>query len=144
MTSFEKLSDDASVWVFAASRPWTTDQAAMIQKHIDGFLQDWSSHGSALRAAAKILNNSLLVVALDEGPDASGCSIDKLYRLVRDLGVATGTSLLEGGRIVYRINGDVRSVPRSQRAAVPPEAVIIDTTVNRLAAIRSGAWEKKS
>lgn len=144
MTAFEKLSDDANVWVFAANRPWTAEQAAMIQKHIDGFLQDWSSHGSTLRAGAKILNDALLVIALDETTEASGCSIDKLYRVVRDLGVATGTSLLEGGRIVYRINGDIRSVPRSQRATVPPDAVILDTTVSRLADIRSGAWESRT
>lgn len=101
----------------------------------------------ALRAAAKILDKVILVIALEEG-DASGCSIDKLYRLIRDLGDATGASLMEGGgRVVYRKNGGIHSLPRAEfrraisQGQIPADTPVIDTTVERLSQIRSGAWE---
>lgn len=147
MIPFEQLSDDARVWVFAADTPLSKSQSETIQYHLDSFLEGWSSHGSGLRAAARILDDAILVVALEES-DASGCSIDKLFHLLRDLERVTGTSLIEGGRVVYRRNGGIRSLPRAEfrravsQGQIPADISVIDTTVERLSQIRSGAWER--
>lgn len=138
-----ELSDNARVWIFGAPNPLSADRAAAVLEEAVRFLSSWSAHGAAIRAAAELVDHSLLIIALDEQSDASGCSIDSLFRFAGRLGL-----MLEGGRVFYRIAGGVRSATRAEfralaeQGSIRPDTIVIDTTVERLGAIRTGAWQK--
>ena len=79
-TAFDRLPDDARLWVFAASRDLTTDEAGALLGHVDGFLERWAAHGTPVVGARELRHGRFLLVAADErATGVSGCSIDSLF-----------------------------------------------------------------
>jgi hypothetical protein len=84
---FDKLPDDARVWVYQADRPLTNDDVQAIEQGLQPALNQWAAHGQPLLASAKIVLNRFVVIGVDEGYSLpSGCSIDSSARTVRDIG----------------------------------------------------------
>ncbi|MDQ6926673.1 MAG: hypothetical protein M3154_10625 [Candidatus Eremiobacteraeota bacterium] len=138
---FDSLPGDARLWVFAAADPLDADGEADLLAATDAFLTGWAAHGAPLRAARDWRDGRFLAVAVDQSTaGASGCSIDGLFRSLRALEPAIGTSLFTAGRVYWRdTDGNVRSGDRAAlRAAatggtVGPETPVFDTTVTTAA-----------
>ena len=148
-TNIERLGPGARVWVFTSSQELDEARREAIESSVGGFLEDWESHGVRLPARCRVLHDRFLVVAADERTDPSGCSIDKLFRLLQQIASEAGTSLLESHHVFYRgRDGSVRSVTRqgfrelADRDEVDTSTVVFDTTVDRLGPIVDGGWEK--
>lgn len=93
--SLAHLSPGSRVWFFIADRPLTEAEAAQLNMAMSEFVSGWKSHGSALSAGFELRWNALLAVAVDESVEApSGCSIDKVFRLLMDFTAATGIDFL--------------------------------------------------
>jgi hypothetical protein len=139
----DQLTDSARVWIFGASEELSSCSVEAISQEAERFLATWSSHGSALRAAAEIQDDALLIVALEEGADASGCSLDKLFRFAQQ------RRLLESGRIYYREGRVIRSATRDEfrmlveQKQITDDTLVIDTTVEHLGDIRRGTWQRR-
>jgi hypothetical protein len=139
----DQLTDSARVWIFGASEELSSCSVEAISQEAQRFLATWSSHGSALRAAAEIQDGTLLIVALEEGADASGCSVDKLFRFAQQ------RRLLDSGRIYYRQGSAIRSATRDEfrklvdHGQINDDTVVIDTTVEHLGDIRHGTWQRR-
>ncbi|MEY4865518.1 MAG: hypothetical protein RLZZ114_947 [Bacteroidota bacterium] len=85
-TSFDTLSNDARIWVYAADRALTDAEVGRIEHELQAFTTDWTSHGAALHAAASVFDHRFVVIDLDtHESSASGCSIDKSLRAVQQL-----------------------------------------------------------
>lgn len=80
------LPGHSRVWIYQASHFLKPEELAFAQGKIDEFVASWHAHGSPLSAEIKILHNLFIVIAVDETvAQASGCSIDKSVRLIKDL-----------------------------------------------------------
>ncbi|MGH7665540.1 MAG: hypothetical protein ACRENI_14815 [Gemmatimonadaceae bacterium] len=140
---FESLPGTARVWVFAAEHPVTNGAEAELLDGVDAFLAEWAAHGAPLRCARDWRENRFLTIAVDDSAGAagaSGCSIDGLYRTLRDAERSLRTTLVAGGRVFFRgEDGRVSSAARevfSDLAAageVGRETRVFDTTVASLA-----------
>jgi hypothetical protein len=134
---FDTLPDDARLWVFATDRALTEPATAALQAAVDDFLARWAAHGAPLRASRDWRDGQFLAVAVDQRTEnASGCSIDGLFRTLRALEPELGASLLAGGRVYWRDpSGAVRSGDRAAlraaagSGAVGPATPVFDTTV---------------
>ena len=85
-TSFDTLPNDARIWVYAADRALTDAEVDRTENELQAFTTDWTSHGTALRAAVSVFDRRFVVIALDtHESSASGCSIDKSLRAVQQL-----------------------------------------------------------
>ena len=143
---FETLPDDARVWVFGSDRPLDDNAAARLLAEVDRFLAHWHAHGHPLSCARSWQDDRFLTVAVDQRTaGASGCSIDGLYRALRTLESAFGTSLLAGGLLFYRDPaGAVACVPRGEFAErarqgdVGRDSTVFDLTVESL-----GEWRER-
>jgi hypothetical protein len=143
---FDTLPDDARLWVFATAEPLPGEAAAPLHAAVDDYLARWAAHGTPLRAGRDWRDAQFLAVAVDErAAGASGCSIDGLFRSLRALEPALGTTLVTGGRVFWRgADGRVRSGDRAafRRAAsegeVGPGTPVFDTTVTE-----AGAWRAR-
>lgn len=130
--SFAELPDAARVWVFASDRPLGPDESARLLSEVDAFLDQWKAHGAPLRNARDFRENQFLVIGVDPSVEqASGCSIDGLFRALQELGATLGTNLVAGGRVFYRdASGAPRLVPRQQiPAVIRAETSVFDTTL---------------
>jgi hypothetical protein len=102
MVSFDQLPHDARVWIFASDRRLQAGECAELLSEVDGFLAQWKAHGAPLRAAREWRDDRFLVVGVDPTAEqASGCSIDVLFRGLRALEQRLNTSLVAGGRVFY-------------------------------------------
>lgn len=138
--SFADLPDSARVWVFASDRPLALDESAMLLREVDAFLDQWKAHGAPLRTAREWRDEQFLVVGVDPTfEQASGCSIDGLFRSLQELGARLGTSLVSGGRVFYRDeSGATRLAPRPQlRTLIGPDTPVFDTSLTSAGDYRS-------
>lgn len=108
LTSFDKLPDDARVWIFGAAAPVDDIDSAKLLAAVDAFLVQWKAHGHPLTSARDWRDERFLAIGVDQHTEgASGCSIDGLYRTLREVEQAVGSSLVAGGLVFFRGPGDL-------------------------------------
>ena len=137
LTDFSSLPTDARVWVFACDRTLNAREAGPFLEEVDAYLAQWKAHGAPLRCAREWAYDRFLSVGIDPTAEqASGCSIDDLFRRLRALGNAIGTHVLGAGRVFYRdAKGQVQSASRAEfsamavRGDVTAGTPIFDTSV---------------
>ena len=117
---FDALPDSARVWVFASDQPLDGAVADTLLAAVDQFLSEWKAHGVPLRCARDWRDGRFLAVGVDvTAENASGCSIDGLFRTLQQLEREIGARLVGGGRVFYRDaagdrDGDARGVRRAR------------------------------
>ena len=146
LTTFAALPSDARIWVFACDRNLSSDEARPLLAHADAYLAQWKAHGAPLRAAREWVDDRFLIVGIDPTAEqASGCSIDDLFRSLREIGRSVGTQLLGGGRVFYRDgNGTAQAVSRAEFSALAAKGdVTADTTVFDTTVILADDWRQR-
>lgn len=94
--SLQSLPGTSRVWTFVSSRVFSADENAIINSALEEFVSDWKAHGNELSAGYEICLNCILVVAVDEAYEApSGCSIDKVFRLLQQIGEEHGMDFFD-------------------------------------------------
>src|SRR5258708_6404279 len=100
---FDTLPDSARVWVFASDRPLDGDRANELLAAVDEYLATWSAHGVPLRCGREWRDARFLAIGVDiTAENASGCSIDGLFRRLQQLEQSLGSRLVGGGRVFFR------------------------------------------
>lgn len=143
---FESLPDSSRIWIFGSDRPVTGSAADQLLGEVDKFLDSWRAHGEPLRCSRLWADNRFLVVGVDQSTaNASGCSIDGLFRRLQELEGTIGARLVGGGRVFYRDHGGAaQSVARADlqalvaRGEVGPDTVVFDTSITDL-----GEWRAR-
>jgi hypothetical protein len=142
---FDTLPDSARIWVFASDRELAASSADTLLAAVDEFLAGWRAHGVPLRAAREWRDNRFLAVGVDvTAENASGCSIDGLFRTLQTLQREIGAQLIGGGRIFYRGRGGVVETTtrddfstRAKRGEITPATPVFDTALTDAAAWRT-------
>lgn len=145
IVSFDSLPDAARVWVFGSSNPLYKSDSSILLKKVDEFLADWKAHGDPLTAGRTFSHDRFLVIAVDQdSASASGCSLDGLFRSLKDLEKQMGTSLLDRSLVYYSDNAGIHAVHRDEftslaaSGAVSGNTLVFDPTVTTL-----GEWRAR-
>lgn len=148
--AFSDLPDDSRLWVFAASRALTPEESGTLLSRVDEFLAGWHAHGHAVVGARDLRLDQFLLVAADErATGVSGCSIDSLYRVLKEAERDLGVGLLDSSLVFYRDgDGTVRAASRPdfrellRDGALDEDAPVFDNTVRSVGDVRNEGWEK--
>jgi hypothetical protein len=82
---------DCRVWVFIGARALDATEATWVNEQLIAFTNTWQTHGKAMNATGLVFaQHALVIVANEEGVQASGCSMDKINHLVRQIGNELG------------------------------------------------------
>jgi hypothetical protein len=141
LVPFDALPDDARIWVFASDLPLVGAPADTLLAAVDQFLAGWKAHGMPLRAARDWREDRFLTVGIDPTAEqASGCSIDGLFRALQQLERVVGSRLVGGGRVFYR---DASGAPAlasrdefeslAEQGSVTTETKVFDLSLTSLA-----------
>jgi hypothetical protein len=143
-TDINSLTDDARIWLFGVSPALDAAKRARMLEQVDLFLRDWAAHNVPVTSAREVLHDSFLLIAVDKASETSGCSIDRMFGLLRQLEGDLGVAILEPQRVFVRHgDGRVTAMSRDQfRASADPHTVVFDTLAERLGDVRSGHWER--
>jgi hypothetical protein len=145
MVPFETLPDSARIWVFASDRELSGAPADTLLAAVDDFLAGWRAHGVPLRAGREWRDDRFLVVGVDvTAENASGCSIDGLFRTLQTLQREIGAQLVGGGRVFYRSrSGTIETTTRddfsarTKRGEITPATPVFDIGLTDAAAWRT-------
>ena len=100
---FDTLSDEARVWIYPASRPFSSDECDEIITKLNAFLTQWTAHGASLNAAVTIPYNRFIVIALDESQQAAtGCSIDASVKIIQEIESTYEVTLLDKMNVSFK------------------------------------------
>ena len=151
LVPLDTLPDDARTWVFAATPALEAGAATRLLAEVDEHLARWQAHGEPLTVARALTDDRFLLVAVDQrSANASGCSIDGLFRTLRESEGRFGVSLVAGGRVFWRdasgaVHGGARDafVAAAGAGGITSDTPVFDTTVGTLGAWRAG-FEKRA
>ena len=142
---FDHLPDSARLWVFASDRELAGAPSDTLLAGVDGFLAEWKAHGVPLRCARDWRLDRFLAIGVDvEAENASGCSIDGLFRVLQQLQREIGAQLVGGGRVFYRTRAGVEASSREdfsarvKRGEITAATPVFDTSLTD-----AGAWRSR-
>lgn len=146
LVPFDSLPDSSRIWIFGSDRPVTGDAATKLLSEVDKFLEAWRAHGEPLRCGRMWAENRFLVVGVDQSTaNASGCSIDGLFRVLQALEREIDARLVGGGRVYYRDHHGVpQCITRAELDAlvanrtIGPDTIVFDTSIVDL-----GEWRER-
>ena len=152
---YDKLSnlpDQARLWVYAADHSLTDEERATLDGALTTFFASWKSHGRPVRGAYDIVaGRFLLIGAIVEDADISGCGIDASVNVVEQAARDLDVDWLSPLHVFYRTpEGSVRAVSRSdfrqlvERGEVTTQTPVFDVSVDTVGALCDGAFEKQA
>ena len=102
------LADDSRIWISQANRKFSTEEKQAITAKLNTFIADWNAHGAELLADFDLPYDQFIVVGVDENQaTASGCSIDKLTKIVREIDADYSFDLLNRMLVSYENEQEV-------------------------------------
>ena len=109
------FADNARVWVYQSTRPFTEAQEAEINEQLSHFAEQWQAHGRPVKGWGKLLFNRFLVMMADESQAAvSGCSTDGMVRVVKSLEKQYDCNLFDRLSITFLVKEKAEVLPMNQ------------------------------
>lgn len=106
---FNQLPASSRVWVYAAGRPLTETEQALVKSQALEFTEGWTAHQVPLKASFMIVKDVFLVFGVDIAHhDISGCGIDKSVHLVQKWEQELGIKLFDRMQLEYEHNGTLQ------------------------------------
>ena len=130
LVDFDSLPDTSRVWIYQASRSFTTEELEEVRQSLDKFIHEWTAHGSDLNAGYDIRYNRFLVIALDQThTTASGCSIDASVYFIQNLEKKYNIDLLDKMNVSYKQGEYVAYKPLSDFKKMAKNKAVSKNTI---------------
>ena len=119
------------IWIYTLSRELTNEQLVDIKNRCQNFVDNWTAHEVSLDATFSIEYNRFLIIKVNEQKyNASGCSIDKQLRFIKDLEALFGIELLNRMLVAYLdADSNVQVIKQSQVAELVKTNHITENTL---------------
>lgn len=107
----EQFSPLSKVWVYQADRDLDEQEILATHDYLTSFCREWTAHNQQLIAGVEILYKRFIVLKVDEThTTASGCSIDKSVRAMKDLSAQLGIDFFNRMSVPYYENNEIKTV----------------------------------
>lgn len=104
-------TSDYRVIIYPASRPLAPKESKLITEKLYDFLATWAAHGKPLSSSFKIEKNQFIVVCVDEEKEAaSGCSIDALGQVMKEIDAEFNLGLFDRMKASFVENGEIKTM----------------------------------
>jgi hypothetical protein len=128
--SISNMPSEARVWVYQSNTVLTDAEVNAIKNEGAHFISDWAAHGASLKASFDILFNRFIVIAVDEQQAmASGCSIDKSVKFVKDLEQKFNLNLFDRMQVAYKEGNDIKVCSFSDFEKLAAQETVNESTI---------------
>lgn len=104
-------TNDYRVIIYPASRAFMPKESKVITERLYDFLATWAAHGKPLSSSFKIEKNQFIIVCVDEDVEAaSGCSIDALGGVLKEIEEEFQLGLFDRMKASFVENGEVKTL----------------------------------
>ena len=147
LVDFNTLPEESRVWIYQANRSFTEEELQEIKQKLNIFIENWTAHGSDLRAGFVIKYKRFIVIGLNQNLNkATGCSIDTSVHFIQqlekdyhvDLMDKMNVSYKQGDYIAYKPLADFRQMAKDK--AVSKHTIVFNNLVNNIAEFKEN-WE---
>jgi len=136
------------IWIYTLSKELSNEQLVDFKNRCQSFVNGWTAHDVSLDASFELYQNRLLIFKVNEDKyNASGCSIDKQLRFVKELEQAFSVELLNRLLVAYENNNQVEVVKASQikdlllNNSITANTIVFDNTITESAQLTS-KWKQ--
>lgn len=126
------------IWIYTISKQLTNEQIVDLKNRCEQFVNGWTAHDISLDATFELYQNRLLIFKVNEAKyNASGCSIDKQLRFVKELEQAFSVELLNRLLVAYDNNGSVEVVSSAKlkellsNNSITADTLVFDNTITQ-------------
>jgi hypothetical protein len=118
------------IWIYTISKQLPDEQISELKQRCQNFVSTWTAHEVSLDASFELYKNRLLIFKVNEANyNASGCSIDKQVRLVKELEQQFSVELLNRLLVAYEKDNDVAVAKTSEIAGLLNDGTINENTL---------------
>lgn len=136
------------IWIYTISHLLPEEQLSQLKQRCQDFVSTWTAHEVSLDASFELYKNRLLIFKVNEANyNASGCSIDKQVRLVKELEQQFSVELLNRLLVAYEKQDEVAVVKTSEIArlmndgSITENTLVFDNTITTSPELAT-AWKK--
>ncbi|MEP7165380.1 MAG: hypothetical protein ABI741_11840 [Ferruginibacter sp.] len=109
------FNDSSRVWIYQGSRMFLISEALEIEEMLQEFVQNWHSHGVAVKGYANLFFGRFLVFMADEtASGVSGCSTDSSVRLVKAIENNFKVDMFNRQSLGFIVKDKIEQLPLSQ------------------------------
>ena len=124
------MPSDARVWVYQSNTILSDAEVNAIKNEGVHFISDWAAHGASLKASFDVLFNRFIVIAVDEQQAmASGCSIDKSVKFVKELEQKFKLNLFDRMQVAYRKGNEIIVCSLSEFEKLANQGLVNESTI---------------
>jgi hypothetical protein len=111
----KEFHPDSRVWIYQSSRLFTISEALQIEKLLEDFVEQWHSHGVAVKGYASLLFGQFVIIMADEtATGVSGCSTDSSVHLIKQVEQQFGVNMFDRQTFAFVIKDKVQLLPMAQ------------------------------
>lgn len=136
------------IWIYTLSKELTNEQLVDFKNRCQDFVSSWTAHDVSLDASFELYHNRLLIFKVNEDKyNASGCSIDKQLRFVKELEQTFAVELLNRLLVAYENNSQVEVIKSSQvkellaANQITENTMVFDNTISQSSELNS-KWKQ--
>ncbi len=100
----DQMKDNSRVWIYTANRAFTESESKQIQDAFHKFTSGWMSHGKEVKGSYEIRHDRFIVVAADDSEIPSGCSVDSMFAIIKQLEQELNAGLLDRQLLSFLID----------------------------------------
>ena len=134
--SFSELPSHARVWIYQSDRVFTQEELTKIEAASQGFLTQWTAHGSELKAGVDFRYDRFIILGLNESiQSASGCSIDASVRFIQSIEEEFSVILMDKMNVTYRNKEQIQYIPlkdfrkMAKKKQIPSSIIVFNNLV---------------
>ena len=118
------------VWAYIISKQLSKAELNALTEAGNAFVKGWTAHEQQLTASFEIFKEKIIVVKVNEDiTGASGCSIDKLTRFIKETEKQFNIELLNRLLVAYKIENGVEIVHSSKIKELLSQNIISENTI---------------
>jgi hypothetical protein len=147
IVDFNLLPDTSRFWIFTANQKLSAEQIHELSDNLSSFLQKWTAHKADLNASFDIIENSILIIAVDESQTgASGCSIDSMTKEVKRIADELKVDFLNRFSIVLKTDNEVMIANANhlksllENNQINPETIVSNSMVNTFGELKTNLF----
>jgi len=118
------------VWTFIVSKKLSTEEINLLIHQGNNFISEWTSHEQKLSSSFELFRERIIIVKVDEGnTSASGCSIDKLTRFIKNLEKQFNLELLNRLLVALKKEDQIEVVHASKVKELISQNILTENTI---------------
>ncbi|MBD1262788.1 ABC transporter ATPase [Maribacter polysiphoniae] len=130
LVEFNALPDSSRIWIFQANRSFSEQELQEIRQAMEAFIEEWTTHGSDLKAGYEIRYKRFIILALDQtNTSASGCSIDASVHFIQQLEKKYNVELLDKMNVSYKQGEFVAYKPLNEFKKMAKQKAVSKNTI---------------